>query len=145
MFGAKIFLFQNNKYYQLHVRQQAGFEIPPVLKASKILPKELHESKIYKISENVYSDGVADHFEINSKWGKARAGGFLVLIYWTKGTYMLYKETLEAIKDDGINLRSIETRINGILTLSFKNELANLGIKLKYVDNVEYSIKLYNQ
>ena len=58
---------------------------------------------------------------------------------------MLYKETLEAIKDDGINLRSIETRINGILTPSFKNELANLGIKLKYVDNVEYSIKLYNQ
>lgn len=36
------------------MRHQAGFEIPPVLKASKILPKELHESKIYKISENVY-------------------------------------------------------------------------------------------
>lgn len=107
----------------MHVRQQSGFEIPPVLKASKILPKELHESKIYKISENVYSDGVADHFEINSKWGKARAGGFLVLIYWTKGTYILYKETLEAIKDDGINLRSIETRINGILTQTLKTSL----------------------
>ena len=123
MIGAKIFLFQNNKYYQLHVRQQAGFEIPPVLKAIKILPKELHESKIYKISENVYSDGVADHFEINSKWGKAKAGGFLVIIYWTKGTYMLYKEMLEAIKDDGINLRSIETRINGILTQALKTSL----------------------
>ena len=58
---------------------------------------------------------------------------------------MLYKETLEAIKDDGINLHSIETRINGILTPRFKNEPANLVIKLKYGDNVGYLIKLYNQ
>ena len=69
----------NNKYYQINVNNQKGFEIPPVLKASEFLPKKLLESKIYKISENVYSDGIIDHFEVNSKWGKVRASGFLVL------------------------------------------------------------------
>lgn len=69
----------NNKYYKINVERQEGFEIPPVQKASSFLPKSMLESKVYKIKEDVYSDGIIDHFEVTSKWGNVKAAGFLVL------------------------------------------------------------------
>ena len=58
---------------------------------------------------------------------------------------MFFKETLEAIKEDGIKPKEIVAMIKGVLSERFKNELKNLGIKYVPVDSVEYSIKIYNE
>ena len=66
-------------------------------------------------------------------------------LYWVRDTSMFFKETLEAIKEDGIKPKEIVAMIKGVLSERFKNELKNLGIKYVPVDSVEYSIKIYNE
>lgn len=68
-----------NEYYEMNLKHQEGYEIPPVLQASKILPPSMLNSKLYKIEENVYSDGSIDHFRVKSKWGTSMAAGFVIL------------------------------------------------------------------
>lgn len=68
-----------NKYYETNVKHQEGFEIPPVLKAKDILPPSMLGNKLYKIRDDVYSDGTIDHFYLESKWGDSKAESFLIL------------------------------------------------------------------
>lgn len=68
-----------NKYYATNVKQQEGFEVPPVLHAKDILPPEMQKSKLFKVKDEVYSDGVIDHFYLTSKWGDSIAAGYLIL------------------------------------------------------------------
>lgn len=68
-----------NEYYEENLRQQRGYEVPPVLQASKILPPSMLKSDFYEVEENVYSDGIIDHFRVKSRWGTSTAAGFVVL------------------------------------------------------------------
>ena len=68
-----------NKYYATNIRHQQGFEIPPVLNAKEILPPEMQGNSLFKVKNNVYSDGTIDHFYVTSKWGDSMAAGFLIL------------------------------------------------------------------
>ena len=55
---------------ELASEKEAGFEVPTVFKAKNILPKSVFQNEIYKIEDNVYNDGLLNHYSINTEWGE---------------------------------------------------------------------------
>ncbi len=93
------------------VAAQQGYESPPVLSASKILPPELLASPNHKVQERVTNDGFLNTYKIDSKFGtftavstallRKRIGEINAMVVMEKvqGT----KEYVDSLKQAGLD------------------------------------------
>jgi len=90
---------------------QQGYEAPPVLSASKILPPELLSGPNHRVQERVTNDGYLNTYQIDSKFGtftavstavlRKRIGEINAMVVMEK--IQGSKEYLDSIKESGLD------------------------------------------
>jgi len=93
---------------------QQGYEAPPVLSASKILPPELLSGPNHRVQERVTNDGYLNTYQIDSKFGtftavstavlRKRIGEINAMVVMEK--VQGSKEYLDSIKEGGLDAMS---------------------------------------
>src|SRR4030095_16970783 len=95
----------------LPVFAQQGYEAPPVLSASKILPPELLSGPNHRVQERVTNDGYLNTYQIDSKFGtftavftavlRKRIGEINAMVVMEK--VQGSKEYVDSIKEGGLD------------------------------------------
>jgi len=61
------------------ISAQEGYETPPMLEASDVLPEAMQTGDHFKVKPQVQSDGVMNHYVVDSDYGQFQAYGDLAL------------------------------------------------------------------